>query len=59
MEFKKFSVGHYSYGIDSRKIFFSHANENIAKCTDAKAKGVTNFNFEDETFVAHLKDKEH
>ena len=47
MEYKKHSVGKYSYGIDGANI------------KDAAAKEVTNFNFEDDVFVAHMNDKSH
>lgn len=38
MEFKKFSIGKYSYGIDN------------PNCKDIIEKDVSNFNFEDEVF---------
>jgi hypothetical protein len=41
------------------RYIYAFNNDNIAKCTDAKAKGVTNFNFEDDNFISHMKDKEH
>jgi hypothetical protein len=41
MEFKKFSVGAISYGIDS------------PHCEDAADRGCTNFNFEDPLFERH------
>jgi hypothetical protein len=44
MEYKKHSVGKYSYGKDGVQI------------KDAVAKDVTNFNFEDEVFEAHMND---
>ena len=47
MEFKKFSVGRYSYGVDK------------PLCKDAVEKGVTNFNFEDDVFMEHFHDKSH
>ena len=47
MEFKKLSVGVHAYGIDT------------PKCNDCKEKDVTNFNFEDENFFRHMKDKNH
>ena len=47
MEYKKHSVGKYSYGVDGANIL------------DAKEKDVTNFNFEDEVFVDHMTDKNH
>jgi phospholipid-transporting ATPase len=47
MEYKKHSIGKYSYGVDG------------AKCPDAVQKGVTNFNFEDDIFVSHMNDKTH
>jgi len=46
MEFKRFSVGTQSYGIsEPRKIEYP--------------PGVTNVNFDDDTFFAHLDDKSH
>jgi len=47
MEFKKLSAGKYAYGIDT------------PKCLDTQEKDVTNFNFEDESFVRHMNDKQH
>ncbi len=47
MEYKKQSIGKYSYGVDG------------GQCKDAVQKDVSNFNFEDEVFVAHMKDKSH
>lgn len=47
MEYKKHSVGKYSYGADGVQI------------RDAKEKDVTNFNFEDEVFTDHMNDKNH
>jgi phospholipid-transporting ATPase len=47
MEYKKQSIGKYSYGIDGQS------------CKDAEEKGVTNFNLSDEVFVRHLNDKTH
>ena len=47
MEFKKFSIGKYSYGIDN------------PNCKDIIEKDVSNFNFEDEVFFQHLNDKKH
>lgn len=47
MEYKKFSVGKYSYGIDT------------PKCPDALEKDCTNFNFEDEIFYQHMNDPKH
>lgn len=47
MEYKKQSIGKYSYGVDGQH------------CKDAAAKGVTNFNLADEVFVQHLNDKSH
>lgn len=47
MEYKKHSVGKYSYGIEG------------GKCLDAVDKDVTNFNFEDGVFNEHLRDKNH
>lgn len=47
MEFRKMSVGLYSYGSDN------------ANCEDAVLKDVTNFNFTDDKFRDHLKDKSH
>lgn len=47
MEYKKHSIGKYSYGIDG------------GKCRDAVEKGVTNFNFEDRVFVDHMNDSTH
>jgi len=38
MEFKKMSIGRYSYGVDQ------------PRCRDAVERDVTNFNFEDEQF---------
>lgn len=47
MEYKKQSIGKYSYGIDG------------SNCKDAVQKDVTNFNLEDDVFVAHMNDKSH
>lgn len=47
MEYKKHSIGKYSYGIEG------------GKCLDATEKDVSNFNFEDGVFNEHLKDKSH
>lgn len=47
MEYKKHSIGKYSYGIDG------------AQCKDSVEKDVTNFNFVDDVFVSHMKDKNH
>ena len=45
MEFKKFSVGKYSYGRDGET------------CKDAAEREVTNFNCVDEVFERHMKDE--
>ena len=47
MEYKKQSIGKYSYGVDGQSI------------SDGVEKGVTNFNLQDEVFIQHLKDKSH
>lgn len=47
MEFKKMTVGAFAYGLEKGNV------------TDCAAKDVTNFNFEDPNFVAHLADKNH
>lgn len=47
MEFKKLSVGKFSYGIDQ------------PQCADAKEKDVCNFNFEDASFMPHMRDTKH
>lgn len=47
MEFKKFSVGPTSYGID------------VPHCKDALEKDVSNFNFEDPDFASQLADATH
>jgi hypothetical protein len=47
MEYRKQSIGKYSYGVDGQHI------------TDGVAKGVTNFNLSDEVFVQHMNDKSH
>lgn len=47
MEYRKHSIGKYSYGIEG------------GKCRDAAEKDVTNFNFEDGVFVDHMNDKSH
>jgi hypothetical protein len=53
MEFKKMSIGTFSYGIDTRKPNNFNPT-NAAKCRDAADKEVTNFNFEDEAFFEHF-----
>lgn len=47
MEYKKHSVGKYSYGVDG------------ANAPNTKEMGVTNFNFQDDVFEDHMKDKNH
>jgi phospholipid-transporting ATPase len=47
MEYRKHSIGKYSYGIDD------------AHCKDAAERDVTNFNFVDDVFVTHMNDKNH
>jgi phospholipid-transporting ATPase len=47
MEFKKMTAGNFAYGIEKGNV------------TDCVAKDVTNFNFEDPNFNAHLADKNH
>jgi phospholipid-transporting ATPase len=46
MEFKKFSVGNYSYGETQPKVKEEHM----------KKEGITNVNFSDETFELHVND---
>ena len=58
MEFKKMSIGTFSYGIDTRKA--KNCNPTYtAKCRDAADKQVTNFNFEDEAFFEHFQNTSH
>lgn len=60
MDFKKFSVGKYSYGDDNRKIFkVWFLMLYIAQCKDLQERSVTNFNFEDEDFLQHYSDPNH
>ena len=47
MEYKKHSIGKYSYGTDGVKL------------QDAVEKDVTNFGFVDDIFVNHMNDKNH
>lgn len=47
MEYKKHSIGKYSYGIDG------------GKASDIIEKDVTNFGFEDEVFVNHINNTTH
>lgn len=47
MEFKKFSVGPISYGVDA------------PHCEDAAERECTNFNFEDPKFAEHFRDESH
>lgn len=58
MEFKKMSIGEFAYGIDTRKFSKALMCE-LARCSDAEDKDVTNFNFEDEVFFRHMKDQKH
>ena len=47
MEYKKHSIGKYSYGTEGVKL------------QDAVEKDVTNFGFVDDIFVNHMNDKNH
>jgi hypothetical protein len=55
MEFKKFSVGPYTYGIDGNNLK-DHMAKRYPKFVE---DNITNVNFEDPLFFEHLNNSSH